>query len=70
MDIAALHAAYAVGQDRPESVVASIYDQIEAHGLQPVWISLVEREQAVARAAGLANQDRRKLPLYGIPFAV
>jgi len=69
MDIAALHAAYAVGQDSPEGIVAGIYDQIEEHGLKPVWISLVPREAALARAAELANQDRRKLPLYGIPFA-
>jgi len=70
MDIAALHATYAVGQNSPESVVSGIYEQIEAHGLGPVWISLVPRERAVARAAALAGQDRRKLPLYGIPFAV
>jgi len=70
MDIAALHAAYAVGQESPEGWVAAIYDRIEREGLRPVWISLVPREQALARAKALAGEDRRKLPLYGVPFAV
>ncbi len=70
MDIAGLHAAYAMGQASPERVVAEIYDRLDREGLRPVWISVVPREQAVARAAALANQDRCKLPLYGIPFAV
>jgi allophanate hydrolase len=70
MDIAALHAAYARGQASPEGVVAEIYDRLDREGLQPVWISVVPREQAIARATALANQDKHKLPLYGIPFAV
>jgi allophanate hydrolase len=70
MDIAALHAAYAMGKASPESAVAEIYDRLDREGLQPVWISVVPREQAIARAIALANQDRRELPLYGIPFAL
>jgi allophanate hydrolase len=70
MDIAALHAAYAAGQASPASVVAEVYDRIERDGLRPVWISVVPREQALARAAALAHKDFDKLPLYGIPFAV
>ncbi|HEX7157632.1 MAG TPA: allophanate hydrolase, partial [Edaphobacter sp.] len=70
MDIAALHAAYAQGFESPESVVAAIYHRIESEGLRPVWISIVPREQALARAKALAKEDRSKLPLYGIPFAV
>jgi allophanate hydrolase len=70
MDIAALHAAYADGQESPEGVIGAIYDRIEAQGLRPVWISVVPREQAISRARALATADRRKLPLHGIPFAV
>jgi allophanate hydrolase len=70
MDIAALHTAYAAGDQNPTCVVEGIYDRIEKEGLRPVWISLVPREQAIARAKALESADRSKLPLYGIPFAV
>jgi allophanate hydrolase len=70
MDIAALHAAYTAGDENPSCVVEAIYDRIDAQGLQPVWISIVPREQALARAKALESEDRSKLPLYGIPFAV
>ena len=70
MDIATLHAAYADGTQTPAEVLNAIYDRIEAEGLRPVWISLVPREEALARAESLANEDRSKLPLFGIPFAV
>ena len=70
MDIAALHAAYAAGDQNPTCVVEGIYDRIEKEGLRPVWISLVPREQAIARAKALESADRSKLLLYGIPFAV
>jgi allophanate hydrolase len=70
MDIAALHAAYAMGHESPEQVVEAIYSRIEAEGLQPVWISIVPREKALARAKALPAEDKSKLPLYGIPFAV
>jgi allophanate hydrolase len=70
MDIASLQAAYASGQESPASLVGSVYDRLQAEGLSPVWISIVPREQAIARAAALAAEDRTRLPLYGIPFAV
>ena len=70
MNIAALHAAYAVGDQNPTCVVEAIYDLIEKEGLRPVWISILPREQVVARAKALEAADRSKLPLYGIPFAV
>ena len=41
-----------------------------ATGLNPVWISLVPREQVLARAKALEAADRSTLPLYGVPFAV
>lgn len=70
MDIAALQAAYTTGSQTPEIVVDAIYDRIDSEGLCPIWISLVPRDQALARILGLAAEDRTKLPLYGIPFAV
>ncbi|WP_353071063.1 allophanate hydrolase [Tunturiibacter gelidiferens] len=70
MNIAALHAAYAMRDESPEKVVEAIYSRIEAEGLQPVWISIVPREKALAHAKALPAEDRSKLPLYGIPFAV
>jgi allophanate hydrolase len=70
MDIAALHAAYAAGQESPEGVLEAIYNRIESEGLRPVWISIVPRERALAFAQRLSTEDKRKLPLYGIPFAV
>jgi allophanate hydrolase len=70
MNIAALHAAYAMGHESPEQVVEAIYDRIEAESLQPVWISIIPREKALASAKALPSEDKSKLPLYGIPFAV
>jgi allophanate hydrolase len=66
MNIAALHTLYTTGASTPEATIAAIYDRIESEGLHPIWISLIPREQALARAK---NIDKT-LPLYGIPFAV
>jgi allophanate hydrolase len=66
MNIAAVHHLYTSGASTPEATIAAIYDRIEAQGLHPIWISLVPREQAIARAKSIDTT----LPLYGIPFAV
>ncbi len=49
-----------------------IYDRIQKDPLQPVWISLVPRETALARAKVLEKRSPKasSLPLYGVPFAV
>lgn len=70
MNIEALHRAYAASSTTPTDVVQGIFARIEAEGLHPVWISLLPKEQVLARAASLAGLDRETLPLYGIPFAV
>jgi allophanate hydrolase len=70
MDITSILDAYASGQTTPEALIHETYDRIEAAGLRPVWISLVPREQALHRIAGLKLTARSQLPLYGIPFAV
>jgi allophanate hydrolase len=70
MNISALHEDYAAGRQSPEAVINHIYNRIEVEGLHPIWISLVPREQALARIQQIKAADRAKLPLYGIPFAV
>lgn len=65
LDIDGLKAGYAAGRFTPADIVAEVYRRIEAAGERPVWISLVPREQAFAKAAGAP-----KGPLHGIPFAV
>ncbi len=70
MDIASLERGYTAGTTTPLDVLNDIYSRIEQSGLHPVWISLVPRPQAETRARELAEADRTKLPLFGIPFAV
>jgi allophanate hydrolase len=71
MNIRSLENAYRTGSLTPSAEVARIYDEMEREGERPVWISLVSREQNLARARALeADENARKLPLYGIPFAV
>jgi allophanate hydrolase len=70
MNITSLHEDYAAGRQMPEDVVNQIYDRIATEGLQPIWISLIAREQALARVRQIKGEERAKLPLFGIPFAV
>ena len=65
MNLTSLRKEYENGRT-PCDVVAQIYDRIEAQPLNPTWISLAPRESALA---GAREIDRR-LPLYGVPFAV
>lgn len=71
MDISSLERAYKNGTTSPSNVVREVYTQIRATSLQPVWISLIEEEQNLARAKQLeASNVKESLPLFGIPFAV
>jgi allophanate hydrolase len=73
LDSQALRNAYVRGDLTPERVVAAVYDRIADQGEDHVWISLVPREEALARANALAVQysgDDPLPPLYGLPFAV
>ena len=54
---------------RPTEIVEEVYRRIESRGLRPVWIELVPREAALARARELESINPG-LPLYGLPFAV
>jgi allophanate hydrolase len=71
MDISSLENAYRAGTLTPSAEVARIYDAIERTGELPIWISLVPREEAIARARVLETDEAaHKLSLYGMPFAV
>jgi allophanate hydrolase len=71
MDIGTLEGTYRRGDLRPSAVVARIYDEISRAGEHPVWITLVPREESLARAEELESKaGASRLPLYGIPFAV
>ena len=71
MDITTLESGYRDGTLTPTAVVERIYDEIDAQGAAPVWITLVSREQSLGRARELeALTSPGTLPLFGIPFAV
>ena len=71
LNTGALRALYRSGEARPSDVVAALYDRIQAEPLQPVWISMVPREVALAQARKLERDPLGSArPLYGIPFAI
>jgi len=71
MDISSLENAYRDGSLKPTEVVERAYNEIARAGERPVWITLVAKEENLARARELeSHNDARALPLYGIPFAV
>ena len=56
---------------KPSDFIVDIYDRIDAAPLAPVWISLVPRETALARARELEGDPQAAAkPLYGWPFAI
>lgn len=71
LNISALSEAYRAGEHTPSDVVSGVYRSIAEQGERPVWITLVRREDALARARLLEEDPQAlALPLYGIPFAV
>jgi allophanate hydrolase len=54
----------------PVAAVEIAFERIAAVNDNPVWISLVPREQALARARGLEAKGPQGLPLHGKTFAV
>ena len=73
LDLGALRAAYRGGSLTPTAVVETILDRIAARGDDGVWISRVPDDQVMERAEeleGLDEDARRRLTLYGMPFAV
>lgn len=65
LDIASLKAGYETGVLTPERVLDEVYARIAEMGERPVWISLVPKEQALAKLAAAPQGS-----LWGIPFAV
>ena len=68
-----LRARYRNGNLSPTELVHSILDRIELNGDDGVWISVVDREAAIARAEqleGYSESEKQNLPLWGIPFSV
>ena len=66
LTIAELRKDYLSGARRHAEVIEEIFSMIRTDGLSPVWISLADEEQAIARA----KRVDPSLPLAGIPFAV
>jgi len=70
LDFATLRSLYESGEASPSDVIASVYDKINGT-VDPVWISLVPREIALARARAMESDSAaRRKPLYGLPFAI
>src|SRR5579864_446588 len=70
--VAALQRAYADGLD-PCDLVEAILARIKAHDDPALFLSLIEPTALNARAKALddlAPEQKAKMPLFGIPFAV
>jgi len=67
--IAELLRLYRSGRLRPLDAIEFVYDCIAQRGSDAVWIHLLPREEALARAREL-EAGSSDLPLYGVPFAV
>ena len=70
VDRTALHARYAAGVTRPEEVIVAAYDRLAEVNDPGIFIHLVPREAATARAAALPVFDPARHPLWGLPVAV
>jgi allophanate hydrolase len=68
LDIGTLRAGYHSGAFTPGDVVAEVYRRIRALENNPIWICLVQEEDAAAAAKALADSPDKLL--FGIPFAV
>jgi allophanate hydrolase len=70
---AVLHSLYQSAALLPEAVIAAVYSRLSARGDDHVWISLIPRQEAMARAAHLSATRRLSEalpPLWGLPFAI
>jgi allophanate hydrolase len=71
VNLVELRTRYASGTAHPSDVVSEIYATICREPLNPVWVSIVQRESALARAAALERDPLATAkPLYGVPFAI
>jgi allophanate hydrolase len=65
LEIGNLAALYSANAITPAQVIDEIFARIHAKGVQPDWITLVDKATAQDRASKAPRG-----PLYGIPFAV
>ena len=73
LDVHSVQHSYAAGRLTPSDLIATVYDRLESQDGDGVWISVVSRNEALARAReldGLSRQAREALPLFGLPFSV
>jgi allophanate hydrolase len=71
LDLGSLRELYKARAATPADVIATVYDRLCAQPLEPVWISVVPREKALARARKLERDPLAPArPLYGVPFAI
>jgi allophanate hydrolase len=71
LDLASLRELYKSGKATPSDVIGAIYDRLSQGPLAPVWISVLPRDKAMAKARKLESDPLASaLPLYGVPFAV
>jgi allophanate hydrolase len=68
--LAAILAAHRSGAATPEDTIAACYARIRAHGDPAIFISMRDEADAHAQARALAAEDKKGLPLYGVPVAV
>jgi allophanate hydrolase len=68
LDITTLRTHYTAGSLTPTQAIAAVYERLASQGEDHVWITLVPRDQAQARAEYLTGNLH--LPLAGVPFAV
>jgi allophanate hydrolase len=67
-DLQSLRAFYATG-GLPSAIIMEVYHRIEALGDPGIFITLLDKTEAIAAAQALAMDDRERLPLFGVPFA-
>jgi allophanate hydrolase len=70
LQMSSLQDRYASGTLHPADVIRAVYDGIDRRGDDGVWITVVPRAAAVARAEQLRVEGPASRPLYGLPFAV
>jgi len=68
MKITSLLAAYTGGKSSPHEVISALLPYLDKD--PAIWISRFTDAELLAWAAELSDDDRSRLPLYGIPFAV
>jgi allophanate hydrolase len=72
-NIRSLLGAYRRGERDPRAVAEEVIAQLERHQSNPIFIYTMPAAAIRQRAealAGLSEEERRKLPLFGVPFAV